>query len=241
MQRNGRVFCARSDGRKPRPLAQILFIPDSTAIAPATLAALPCISLARSLDSSCCIRPFYFTSCTPLWPEEPCERIVHIARGATERKTVNAVGTRLGAKIRPDRRWLPCQHVKLHGGLVRVSIGLVAIRESRIACAEWPTEPGRLIFSIRKLRATRSRLDCESGANGKISRKARRRCGCRSRSEPCRSGSKVELRRMASHASQSSTQFVSTFSTPPRCRSDDAIRDSRIAPLDARQLATGDL
>ena len=81
-------------------------------------------------------------------------------------------------------------------------IGLVAIRDSRIASilCKWLTAHGRFMFSIRKRGSTRSRVGYECGASGRIFPKARRRCACRSRSEPCRSGSKLELRRAALRA-----------------------------------------
>jgi len=53
------------------------------------------------------------------------------------------------------------------------------------------------MFAIRGSQLVRFRGDYEPGVSGIIFRKARRRWNCRSRSERCKNGSKIELCRAA--------------------------------------------
>jgi len=63
-------------------------------------------------------------------------------------------------------------------------------------------------FGISGWQPVRFHDDCERGANGIISRRARRRWNYRSRNERCKNGSKLEQRHAALREPQSKKQFA---------------------------------
>jgi len=106
--------------------------------------------------------------------------------------------------------------------------GFDAIRDSRIALQDRFSGDSLIMFGIRDSQRVLSQENCARAASAIISRKEKRRLNYRSRSEHCKSGSKIEVRSAALREPQSKKAFA--FRRPTSLLVESvAIRESRIA------------